>query len=328
MAHYGDDDKPRIPRWNGDPSRFQHWKDEVPIYNLGENLFVNRSAAARLFGGLSGPARKVGLSMSDEDLFPYASVYPPPAPPATGQAAGDVPVPPDGPGKIDYTVANRLGIESLVTRLQNKIVTQAPILKGEHMTKFSEQHEYFRRLGERISEYIIRWDESVVRGSRRGRDEDGGHLRLVLPAWSWSQPRTPRKRTRPAQGRPLPHRGHQEHLHTVLPGHPHQRAICSHILVIRAQPYPAGVHHDARHCGASRPGGASAASASRSGRTFRSSRISCRTSSTASPVNLRPAAKARRSTWTQPPPRILSEPALRSQTLPGPCRRSAMSAPV
>ena len=172
MAHHGDDDKPRIPRWNGDPSRFQHWKDEVRIYKLGENLNVNRSVAARLVGGLSGPARKVGLSMTDEDLFPYAAVYPAPSPvpPAAGQAAGDVPVPPDGPGKIDYTPVNRLGIENLVGRLQNKIVTQAPILKGERMTRFFEQHEYFRRRGERISEYIIRWDESVERLQEAGVD--------------------------------------------------------------------------------------------------------------------------------------------------------------
>ena len=46
-----------------------------------------------------------------------------------------------------------MGIENLVGRLQNKIVTQAPILKGERMTRFFEQHEYFRRRGERISEY-------------------------------------------------------------------------------------------------------------------------------------------------------------------------------
>ena len=170
MAHHGDDDKPRIPRWNGDPSRFQHWKDEVRIYKLGENLNVNRSVAARLVGGLSGPARKVGLSMTDEDLFPYATVYPAPASPAAGQAAGDVPVPPDGPGKVDYTPVNRLGIENFVGRLQNKIVTQAPIVKGERVTKFFEQREYFRRRGERISEYIIRWDESVERLEEAGVD--------------------------------------------------------------------------------------------------------------------------------------------------------------
>ena len=119
MAHHGDDDKPRIPRWNGDPSRFQHWKDEVRIYKLGENLNVNRSVAARLVGGLSGPARKVGLSMSDDDFFPFATVYPARDPPAAGQAAGDVPVP-DGPGKVDYTPVNRLGIENLVNRLQTR----------------------------------------------------------------------------------------------------------------------------------------------------------------------------------------------------------------
>ena len=170
MAHHGDDDKPRIPRWNGDPSRFQHWKDEVRIYKLGENLNVNRSVAARLVGGLSGPARKVGLSMTDGDLFPYATVYPAPATPAAGQPAGDVPVPPDGPGKVDYTPVNRLGIENFVGRLQNKIVTQAPILKGGRMTKFFEQREYFRRRGERISEYTVRWDESVERLEEAGVD--------------------------------------------------------------------------------------------------------------------------------------------------------------
>ena len=168
MAHHGDDDKPRIPRWNGDPSRFQHWNDEVRIYKLGENLKVNCSVAARPVGGLSGPARKVCLSMTDEDLFPYATVYPAPVPPAAGQPAGDVPVPPDGPGKVDYTPVNRLGIENFVGRLQNNIVTQAPILKGERMTKFFEQHEYFRRGGERVSEYIIRWDESVERLEEAG----------------------------------------------------------------------------------------------------------------------------------------------------------------
>ena len=90
------------------------------IYKLGENLNVNRSVAARLVGGLSGPARKVGLSMTDDDLFPYTSVYPAPVPPAAGQAAGDVPVPPDAPGKIDFTPVNRLGIENLVLRLQTE----------------------------------------------------------------------------------------------------------------------------------------------------------------------------------------------------------------
>ena len=108
--------------------------------------------------------------MTDEELFPYATVYPAPVPPAAGQPAGDAPVPPDGPGKIDYTPVNRLGIENLVGRLQNKIVTQAPTLKGDGMTKFFEQHEYFRRRGGRISEYIIHWDGSVERLGEAGVD--------------------------------------------------------------------------------------------------------------------------------------------------------------
>ena len=38
------------------------------------------------------------------------------------------------------------------------------------MTKFFGQHEYFRRRGERISEYSIRWDESVERLEEAGVD--------------------------------------------------------------------------------------------------------------------------------------------------------------
>ena len=156
-AHHGDDDKPRIPRWSGDPSRFQHWKDEVRVYKLSENLIANRSVAARLVGGLSGPARTVGLPMSDEDFFPVASVIPP-APLAAERAdAVDVPVLPDAPGRVDYVHRGQPpGHRESRRPPADKVVKQAPIPKGDCMTKFFEQHGYFWRRGPRRARQRVR----------------------------------------------------------------------------------------------------------------------------------------------------------------------------
>ena len=350
MAHHGDDDKPRIPRWNGDPSRFQHWKDEVRIYKLGENLNVNRSVAARLVGGLSGPARKVGLSMMDEDLFPVASMIPPPAPLAEGQAAGDPPVPPDGPGKIDYTAANRRGIENLVTRLQNKIVTQAPILKGDRMTKFFEQHEYFRRRGERISEYIIHWDESAERLEEAGVDvmkmEDipgwfflrGAGLNLERRERVLGQPKDDHYPIEDARnicirffpdihtnGRSAPtslsygyYRIRPALITTPVPVEP------------RAPAEPPQLQHQGAEEHSEAPGDSPEWPEEEEAAEVNTSDLQNILQDELDGLagDLEASGEGSRSTWTQPPPRVLSEHALRSQTRPRPCRRSAMSVPV
>ena len=56
-----------LPQWDGDPSG---WRDY--LYKTGENLEVNWSVEARLVGGLREAARRVGLAMTDQELFPTA----------------------------------------------------------------------------------------------------------------------------------------------------------------------------------------------------------------------------------------------------------------
>ena len=45
------------PQWDGDPSGWRDYQQEVRLYKTGENLEVNWSVAARLVGGLRGAAR-------------------------------------------------------------------------------------------------------------------------------------------------------------------------------------------------------------------------------------------------------------------------------
>ena len=60
----------RVPSRNGNPETWEQYKDEVRIWQLGSSLDVSYSLAARLVQQLRGPARRIGLSMKDEELAP------------------------------------------------------------------------------------------------------------------------------------------------------------------------------------------------------------------------------------------------------------------
>ena len=64
-------DRSRIPGWDGNPATFATYRDEVRIWQLGENLDVHYSLAARLIQRLSGAAERRGLSMPDMELMPF-----------------------------------------------------------------------------------------------------------------------------------------------------------------------------------------------------------------------------------------------------------------
>ena len=59
----------RIPEWNGEPNGWQRWQDEVRFWRMSESMNVEWSMAARLVSGLSGPARRVALTMTEKELY-------------------------------------------------------------------------------------------------------------------------------------------------------------------------------------------------------------------------------------------------------------------
>ena len=51
-----------LPWWDGHPSGWRDYQQEVRWHKASENLEVNWSVAARMDGGLKGAARRVGLA--------------------------------------------------------------------------------------------------------------------------------------------------------------------------------------------------------------------------------------------------------------------------
>ena len=130
-----------LPQLDGDPSVSRDYQQEVRLYKAGENLEVNWSVAARLVGVLRGAARRVGLAMTDQELL------------STARNITD-----SLERKADR---NRRGIEALLTRLEAEHGQQRPQKKGESLEMFFASNTVQRKRGERITEYITRFEESI-----------------------------------------------------------------------------------------------------------------------------------------------------------------------
>ena len=130
-----------LPQWDGDPSGWRDYQQEVSLYKTGENLEVNWSVAARLVGGLKGAARRVGLAMTDQELLP------------TARNITD-----NLERKADR---NRRGIEALMTRLEAELGQQRPQKKGESLEMFFVSNKLQSKRGERINDFITRFGEGI-----------------------------------------------------------------------------------------------------------------------------------------------------------------------
>ena len=128
-----------LPQWDGDPSGWRDYQQEVRLYKTGANLEVNWSVAARLVGGLRGAARRVGLAMTDQELLP------------TARNITD-----NLERKADR---NRRGLEALMTRLEAELGQQRPQKKGESLEMFFVSNKFQRKRGERITDYITRFEQ-------------------------------------------------------------------------------------------------------------------------------------------------------------------------
>ena len=127
------------PSWDGNPARWQVFKDEVRLWTLASNARVQYCLAARLVRQLTGSARRIGLSMTDADLSADSEEDP----------------------------------LSGITRLMTRLAALAPadiIRKGAHLNAFFREEKYKRRSGERIAEWISRWDDGLDKLGQDGVD--------------------------------------------------------------------------------------------------------------------------------------------------------------
>ena len=147
----------RVPRWDGNPATRQRFRDEVRLWTLSEDLNVNYSLAARLVKNMTGPARRACLTLTDEQLLPGAPVE-------EVHNADDVITTPGRPADL------RAGIDNVLRALDASLGDEAAVRKGTSMTDFFETHKYHRAPGERMAEWITRWDEAVARLQEDGVD--------------------------------------------------------------------------------------------------------------------------------------------------------------
>ena len=112
---FDDDDRKTIPSWNGHPDTWRRYEEEVRIWLLGTKLAVEYSLAARLVQKLSGPARRVGLAMKDEDLKPVCGETP------------DL----------------RAGVDNLMKKLK-QLAPQQDVRRGGQLKEFFKEEQYKR----------------------------------------------------------------------------------------------------------------------------------------------------------------------------------------
>ena len=138
-----------VPSWDGRQDTWENYQDEVRIWVLGSPPGPEYSLAARLVSRLKGPARRIGLKMTDDELMPTPPVY----------TDGKVTTP------ANHTQAVKLLMERLGTLAPAK--TQR---RGTYLKEFFQEQRTKRRPGERIAEWIPRWEEGVTRMEKDGID--------------------------------------------------------------------------------------------------------------------------------------------------------------
>ena len=154
MASFEGGSRNPIPRWDSSASQFQRYRDEIRVFRLAENLEQSYSIAARLVSALSGPAKRVGLSLSDRELMPEYADYA--AAEAEIQAGRQ-------PPKLSKAEANDLAIKTLLSKLEKTLQPMRSQERGTRLEDFFVHRKHYRKKGMRIAEYNILWEESLER---------------------------------------------------------------------------------------------------------------------------------------------------------------------
>ena len=133
----GDSGRRHIPRWDGHPATWKQYEQEVRIWRMGENLDVKYCIAARLIQNLSGAARRAALQLKDEQLQ----------------------------GTQEDRAA---GIKAVLAHL-NRVFSPDPLIrKAQSLSEFFSSRKYYRRQGQRMTDFVTTFDEGVTQMAADG----------------------------------------------------------------------------------------------------------------------------------------------------------------
>ena len=149
-----------VPAWDGNPAFWKRYKDEIRIWLLAERTdTVSYSLAARMIQRLTGAARRVALSMPDEELKPDA-----------GYKDGDKEVP------ADHAAA----VKRLLAKLEATLTPEQSVRRGATMQEFFSTRKFYRIFGERVTEFSVRFDEGI-----NALKDDGIDTSALEPVLGW-----------------------------------------------------------------------------------------------------------------------------------------------
>ncbi|CAE8590783.1 unnamed protein product [Polarella glacialis] len=166
-----------IPTWDGNPAGWQRYLEELLLWLASEDLDVKYCIAARVIHDLTGSARRCALRIPLRLLKPRRR----PQQSAAVQAAatlvpdtdGDALMPMQGPVRTETSDAGAAsddilnsdlaaGVKYLVEELRRSLQASRGVRKGQTMTEFFRDPKFHRQLGERVSDYIARFDETLA----------------------------------------------------------------------------------------------------------------------------------------------------------------------
>ena len=143
-----DRDRNFVPKFSGDPTQWNNYRDDVRLWLLAEKQDVYFCLAARLVRGLSGSARRVCLKMTKEELS---------ARPATDTVPADL----------------ERGVNNVLNRLEESLGMTKASRKGTALDKFLATRRFWRLRQEPISSWLSRWDLGVSELHDQGVDLHG-----------------------------------------------------------------------------------------------------------------------------------------------------------
>ena len=119
-----------LPQWDGDPSGWRDYQQEVRLHTTSENLEINWSLQRDWLADSKEQHGEYGLAMADQELLPTTRNIP-----DNGERKGD---------------RNRRSIEALMTRLKTELGQQRPQKKGKSLEIFFCLEQNPEETGERI----------------------------------------------------------------------------------------------------------------------------------------------------------------------------------
>ena len=143
------DGAPRVPSWNGDPDLWESYKEKVKIWLIATKPEPHCSLAARLIQNLSGTAQRIGLKIDERDLLPEEERW--------------------EDRRLVKPANHKPAVEKLLQAL-SKLAPNTEERRGTYLEEFFTEQKYRRRTGEKLTEWIIRWEEGSDRLKRDGID--------------------------------------------------------------------------------------------------------------------------------------------------------------